>query len=149
MADARRVDPEHPSRAFALKPIWRGLNDASGENFVWSTPVVSVVVERGERHARTKANSLAGLGGRIVGVREAKNLAEDSVEVGSNPACFVAHELPLVLAAQRIAAQLRPPVVLPSVDRRTPASQASSRAAAGRGTPTGNPSRRPSAAAVC
>ena len=41
------------------------------------------------------------------------------------------------------------PVLLPSVDRRTPASQACSREAAGYRCPHGNPSGRPSAAAAC
>jgi len=77
------IDSQNPSRTATLKPIWRPLNRARRDQIIALT-VFHIFIESRYLHSFSERYGISVLVNRTVLVRQAKHLAEHTVEVGSH-----------------------------------------------------------------
>jgi hypothetical protein len=76
------IDSQNPARTSTLKPLWRPLNRARRDQIITST-VFHIFIESRHVHLFSERHLIAVLVNRSIFVRQAKHMAEQTVEVGS------------------------------------------------------------------
>jgi hypothetical protein len=82
------IDPQDPLGAITAKPVGGWLDDTAGEEIVACAMFVGIVFEGGHEYAGPKPNVGAGFVKASIPVREAQDIAKDTVEVGLESECL-------------------------------------------------------------